>query len=757
MGNYGYCPWKKSPQLINDENVKERAMLLLDQYRKKSALYRSNVVIAPLGDDFRYMTIDEAENQYVNYQKIFDYLNANVPGVQAQFGTLSDYFKAVQGTFSPPILKGSFFTYSDREQDYWSGYYTSRVFDKALDRKLERVLFAASAMGVSNEALQEPRRALSLFQHHDGVTGTAKDHVVRDYAKRMHTAIIDTQKMMIEDIVNKIPPDQILDGGLRPCWMSDAPRGLSQNLCLEENPIVVYNPLKTPQHCGRVVIPGRSISAAQLPCEKPGPRDEMVSTFKFDSRTGLMTHPVKEEWMVWKVNEGGAYLFFPGELASFEAATNVVIEAGGFVVSTPNWKRTVVQQLVPNDFHSSSIVLDFVFETNLQISNQEWLVRFTGNVANQGVFHTDLNGFNFDTHRFRKDMPIQSQVFPMPTLASIEDLHTRLTVLSEHAQGTASLREGAIDVWLDRRLGQDDNRGLGQGIKDNVPTRTRLRLLVETEGFETKGDFRLSPLSRIMWDELNHPLELFGYHALPEAKGVGETSAAQGGASAQHRRVQSNSSSSSVPFVYMVYKRIDYFKRAIDSLRQSDFPKLDVPLIISHDGRVKEMLEFVETLKSEFRVIQLFHPYACSEHPNSFPGDDPKLNEDYRGDTYGNRRTGSITCAKHHFTWMMQTLLTQYSEYSAFFFMEEDYLVAPTIYSAITSGLSVIRTHPLSQSFFGLALDITDGHTKHVRSSPHDSWVVSSFITGPMVLTSRVMEQIRQRAKDYCTFDEYNW
>lgn len=129
---YESCPWLKNPKTVTSDNVHERATLLLDQYKKKAALYRSNTIIVPLGDDFRYRTADEAEAQYNNYQRIFDYINSNVPGVTAQFGTLSEYFKEVIGTFETPILKGSFFTYSDREKDYWSGYFTSRVFDKAL-------------------------------------------------------------------------------------------------------------------------------------------------------------------------------------------------------------------------------------------------------------------------------------------------------------------------------------------------------------------------------------------------------------------------------------------------------------------------------------------------------------------------------------------------------------------------------------------------------------------------------------------------
>lgn len=67
----------------------------------------------------------------------------------------------------------------------------------------------------------------------------------------------------------------------------------------------------------------------------------------------------------------------------------------------------------------------------------------------------------------------------MPSLAYIEDDVYRLTLLTGSPLGCSSLRQGQIEVMLDRRLNQDDNLGMGQGVLDNLVTKHVFRVVLE--------------------------------------------------------------------------------------------------------------------------------------------------------------------------------------------------------------------------------------------------------------------------------------
>jgi alpha-mannosidase len=216
---------------IDDRNVRDKADLLLAQYGRTASLFPHNVVLMPIGDDFRFDHDIEWDQQYTNYKKIFDYINQNptrYQNAEVSFGTPADYFAAVRERMTLATeagntlgggfrtLRGDFFVYSDIFSEgrpaYWSGYFTTRPYWKQLDRDLEASLRTAEilytvALGRARqhganrtaqllerdfEKLVKARRNLGLFQHHDAITGTSKAFVMHDYALKMFEGLQDT-------------------------------------------------------------------------------------------------------------------------------------------------------------------------------------------------------------------------------------------------------------------------------------------------------------------------------------------------------------------------------------------------------------------------------------------------------------------------------------------------------------------------------------------------------------------------------------
>uniref|UniRef100_A0A8C2EM02 Alpha-mannosidase n=1 Tax=Cyprinus carpio TaxID=7962 RepID=A0A8C2EM02_CYPCA len=586
------CPWKVPPRAITDANVAERAGVLLDQYRKKSKLFRSKVLLVPLGDDFRYDKALEWDQQYFNYQKLFDYMNSRPEmHVKAQFATLTDYFNAVYkangvapGTRPPdyPVLSGDFFAYADREDHYWSGYYTSRPFYKNLDRVLEshlrgaEILYSLAVAHARRAGLEgrypvsdyslltDARRNIGLFQHHDAITGTAKENVVIDYGNRLLRSLVGLKRVIInaahflviknKDIYRFYQTEPFLETDDRRTTQDSLPQRTLIELESTPRYLVLFNPVEQERLCvvtmlvnsarvrvltedgqtlpvqlsaqwvSAVEMSGEASFMARLPAlglavfhlydSADSPMTLRSDTLlripgRGQSIRGLDPLPVRSQtvdaqpirrkddpqevrvqiqFLTYGTrpskDKSGAYLFLPdGNAKPYsqrEAPIVRVVEGPLFaevVAHYQHFQQTVRIHNVPG---IDGLSLDITTMVDIRDqNNKELAMRLLTDIQSGDTFYTDLNGFQIQPRRYFQKLPLQANFYPMPTMAYIQDSQYRLTLHTAQALGVSSLASGQLEVILDRRLMQDDNRGLGQGLKDNKRTANRFRLLLE--------------------------------------------------------------------------------------------------------------------------------------------------------------------------------------------------------------------------------------------------------------------------------------
>lgn len=155
----------------------------------------------------------------------------------ARFATLTEYFEGVLSSKEAqeqasagdtpgtkiPVLTGSFFTYADKELEYWSGYYTSGPFYKRMVRDLQGKARAAEllnsllgAPGGRPRELAAAKQGMALFQHHDAITGTSKNAVVNDYGQILHSAMAGIEQLLGRDLTALLHGSGVAVSSLRP-------------------------------------------------------------------------------------------------------------------------------------------------------------------------------------------------------------------------------------------------------------------------------------------------------------------------------------------------------------------------------------------------------------------------------------------------------------------------------------------------------------------------------------------------------------
>ena len=184
----------------------------LDKIRNRTKGFQHDQYMFLLGDDFTFF---KKEFLFERMELIMDYINSNTSqnDVRIFYSTPSKYFAAVKRELmkhnkSLPIEKHiDFYPYADKEYAYWTGYYTSRPYLKGMIKQLSNLYLTSSTylvemllhnkIKLQDIQLTQIQKMIGLLQHHDAITGTAKEKVSNDYITNSKKAINATTSKVI--------------------------------------------------------------------------------------------------------------------------------------------------------------------------------------------------------------------------------------------------------------------------------------------------------------------------------------------------------------------------------------------------------------------------------------------------------------------------------------------------------------------------------------------------------------------------------
>ncbi|BFZ07971.1 hypothetical protein BsWGS_11009 [Bradybaena similaris] len=594
---------------VDDSNIRKLSWALWEQYQKKAQLYRSNVLLVPHGDDFRYSSSKEWSQQFDNLGRLIDYMNKDKDmNIKVQYGTISDYFNALdkdseQSKLTYPTLTGDFFPYNDRDDQYWTGYFSVRPLYKHVARVLQaklritEILFSLTMAQsqISARQLYKPhahvlvdaRRSLGLFHHHDAITGTSKKFVMADYGRILRQVMDKLNKLLAFLMLNNMVFDNNKYAGLTQHsvsmteeWYSTSSPPVLKVIYYNRSCFVtVTNPLTIPWTSAvtvRVSTPSRvrvyhgsfvpsqinpvigkgmqpvsdiydivfianlaalsvklfelvedaqaatfasvTILGNQLatslflskfhPTTSTKPRIEIENQYlkaSFSSCTGTLQHTLRKtdgilhqtevkmvsygtgSWINPFRDKSGAYIFMPdGEAQDVESFYPNMLVFRGPVMSAvmshlPGVLHTSTLYNIPGPMGTGVHIDNLVDISSEEWANKELAMRIITDVVSPDTsLCVDLNGYQMHRKKWRAKFLIQGNFHPMTSMAYLtDDKLSRVTLITSEAHGVASLKDGMLEVMLDRRLMQDDWRGLNEGAHDNVPSPSRFILLPE--------------------------------------------------------------------------------------------------------------------------------------------------------------------------------------------------------------------------------------------------------------------------------------
>jgi len=164
---------------------------------------RGNHIMMTMGSDFQY---ESAINWYSNLDKLIHH--GNKDGRLNIFYSTPERYVAAKAAEkgSWPLKTDDFFPYADGPHQFWTGYFTSRpnlkraVRDSSAFFQMAKQLVALGLPEEGFERLEKLAEAMGLVQHHDAVSGTAKQHATFDYSKRLHAGRVHSHGAVFDAV-----------------------------------------------------------------------------------------------------------------------------------------------------------------------------------------------------------------------------------------------------------------------------------------------------------------------------------------------------------------------------------------------------------------------------------------------------------------------------------------------------------------------------------------------------------------------------
>uniref|UniRef100_A0A8C1WCW0 Alpha-mannosidase n=1 Tax=Cyprinus carpio TaxID=7962 RepID=A0A8C1WCW0_CYPCA len=502
------APIRDDPDL-EDYNVDEIVQKFLN-----AGFYKANHIIMTMGSDFQY---ENANLWYKNMDKLIKYVNAlQAKGskVNVLYSTPSCYLQELNlANLTWPLKTDDFFPYADDAHDFWTGYFTSRPALKLYERlsnsrlqtcnQLEVLGGPKSKSGPFGEGDSDTmKRAMGVAQHHDAVSGTEKQHVAYDYARRLATGWAHCEVLVRNSLA-------ILSG-------SEAPRVFCENLNISVCPLTesshkfsmnVYNPLgRTVSWPVRLPVNGSvySVTDANGRAVDSQVGNVFISLkctcYIYDMKSSCLLPLLSVRWFHlmcvfvlfdnhrYNASAGnnkespqtsGAYIFRPNSSDPFvinKTAETQIVTVSSTVQEVTQWFSPWVSQVVRLYEGHRELELEWTVGP-VPVADglgKEVITRLDTDIKSSDYFYTDSNGREVlerrkdyrPTWELKQTEPVAGNYYPINSRAYIKDDKHQLTVVTDRSQGASSLYNGSLEIMLHRRLLYDDYRGVGEPLSE---------------------------------------------------------------------------------------------------------------------------------------------------------------------------------------------------------------------------------------------------------------------------------------------------